>query len=124
MHYFSACVMDPRADLQVKLVNHSKNRVYVGELDGCDSCQIMIDVRLYCSHGNDTNFFPELLNAADSITMRTKLKGIQKIDVINADSLESYCHQGYTHSIANKKWVKVLTEKVDMENKTCRIVIR
>ena len=121
---FQSCVMDGRADLEVKLINLSKDKVYVGGLVDCDSCEIMQDVRLYCSHGNDTTFFPRMLNGGDSTIMRTKLHSIQKICVINADSLGGYCHQGDTVNIANKKWVKVFTEKVDMEKKACRIVIK
>jgi hypothetical protein len=120
---FQSCVMD-NVDLEVKLVNLSKDKVHVGELYECDSCGIMEYVKLYCSHGNDTTFFPRMLNGRDSTIMRTKLKNIEKVDIINADSLELYGHQGYTHNIADKKWVKVLTEKLDLEKKTCRIVIR
>jgi hypothetical protein len=58
---FQSCVMH-KVDLEVKLINLSKDKVYVGELYDCDSCGIMQDVRLYCSHGNDTTFFPRILN--------------------------------------------------------------
>lgn len=111
-------------DLQVKLINHSKNKVYLGELYDCDSCGIMIYVRSYCAHGNDTDLFPRLLNAGDSAVMRTKLHSSEKIGVINADSLEEYCSKGYNYNITNKKWVQVFDKNVDMEKKTCTFVIK
>jgi hypothetical protein len=120
---FQSCVMHS-VDLQVKLVNYSKNKVYVGELYDCDSCIIMKYVKLYCTHGNDTTFFPRLLNAGDSTVMRTHLYSSEKIGVINADSLGEYCNKGYSYNIANKKWVSVLETIVDRKTKTCRFVIK
>ena len=119
-----SCLFETANNIQVKIVNTSKNEVYVGELYECDSCGIMQDVRLYCSHGNDTTFFPRLLKGGDSVIMRTKVHSIQKIDVINADSLEEYCRNGCNYNITNKQWVKVLSQNIDIEKKTCRIVIK
>jgi hypothetical protein len=122
---FSSCLFESQNDLNVTIINSSKVKVYVGEsYYGCDSCGIMKDVRLYCSHGNDTTFFPRLLNMNDSTVMRTKMHGIQKIDVINADSLAEYCKKGMNYNITNKSWVRVITKNVDLKNKTCTIAIQ
>ena len=121
----SSCLFESPSDLNVTIINNSKNKVYVGEASyECDSCGIMRDVRLYCSHGNDTSFFPQLLNAGETTIMRTKLYNIQKMNVINADSLEEYCKKGLEYNIVDKPWVKILTEKVDMGTKTCIIKIK
>ncbi|MFD0749882.1 hypothetical protein ACFQZS_06995 [Mucilaginibacter calamicampi] len=121
----SSCLFESPSDLNVTIINNSKNKVYVGQaFYSCDSCGIMKDVRLYCSHGNDTTFFPQLLNAGETTIMRTKMHDIQKMNVINADSLEEYCKKGLDYNIMNKPWVKILTERVDLQKKTCTITIQ
>lgn len=122
--FFSSCVFESKNDLNVTIINSSKSKVYVGEAYySCDSCGIMKDIRLYCTHGNDTTFFPRLLNAGDSTIMLTKIHSIQKINVINADSLAEYCRNGLNYNIMNKPWVKILTNRVDLQRKTCTIII-
>jgi hypothetical protein len=125
---FQSCVFET-AGLRVKFVNISKNSVVVGELsypvgDDCDSCSIMNDVRFYCRSQDYAGGYPILLKSKDSIDVQWKLFTYQKIYVINADSLTEYCNKGYSYNITQKKWVQVLKEKVDLENKTCRFVIR
>jgi hypothetical protein len=123
--FLSSCVFETKEDLNVTIINSSKYNVYVGEsYFRCDSCGIMTDVRMYCTDGNDTTFFPRLLNAGESTVMRTKMRSVEKIDVINADSLGAYCKAGLSYNIANKSWVKILANDVDLKKKTCRIVIR
>jgi len=117
-------MFETRNDLNVTIINKSKNKVYLGEaFYGCDSCGIMKDVRLFCVHGNDTTYFPRILNAGDSTIMRTKLHDIQKLDVINVDSLIEYCEKGLNYNIMNKPWAKILTNKVDLKTKTCKVLI-
>jgi hypothetical protein len=121
----TSCLFESQNDLKVTIINNSKNEVYVGEaFYSCDSCGIMKDVRLYCMHGNDTTFFPRLLRAGDRTIMLTKMHDVQKINVINVDSLEEYCKQKMDYNVTNKPWVKILTKKVDQKKKVCTIEIR
>jgi hypothetical protein len=122
---FSSCLFESQNDLNVTIINKSKTTVYVGEaFYSCDSCGIMKDVRLYCMHGNDSTFFPRLLKAGDSTIIRTKMHDVQKINVIDADSLAEYCKQKVDYNITNKPWVKILTKKIDPQKKTCTILIQ
>ncbi|HVW98379.1 MAG TPA: hypothetical protein VHA56_20600 [Mucilaginibacter sp.] len=121
----TSCLFESQSGLNVTIINNSRYKVYVGEaFYSCDSCGIMKDVRLYCMHGNDTTFFPRLLKAGESTIMRTKIHDVQKINVIEADSLSEYCKKGLDYNIINEPWVKVLTKKVDLQKKTCTITIQ
>lgn len=121
----SSCVFESSNDLKVTIINNSNGAVYVGEaFYSCDSCGIMKDVRLYCMHGNDTTFFPRILKAGDRTIMRTKMHGIQKINVIKVDSLTEYCKQGLSYNISDKSWVKILSKKVDLQKIACTIFIQ
>jgi len=105
-------------------MNRGKYRVYIDELNDCDSCEIMQDVRFFGDGVNDVNLFPRVLNAGDSVVMFAKTKYIVKIDVINADSLENYFKHEFKYNVYGKPWVKVLSDTVDQENKTCKFIIK
>jgi hypothetical protein len=122
--HLQSCVID-KADLRISILNLSKSKVYVGELYGCDSCTIQQDFKMHCSCRNcDPPMLP-VLNSKDSIQLAGKFMSNRiKIYSINADSLDEYCNQSYKGNIVNKPWVKILSGNVDMDNKTCTIVIK
>lgn len=123
--HMQSCVMEPRGDLKLKLVNLSKDKIYVGNLYECDSCEIQRDVRFHCSNRKSDPPMLRILNKKDSVQLEDKLTSNSvKIYAINADSLDEYCNRGRTDNITKKPWVQLLSGNVDKNKKTCRIVIR
>jgi hypothetical protein len=109
----------------VTIVNLSGKKLYIGVASYGDSSAIMQDTRLYCSENHhDNTYIPQIVNNGDSLVTRTKLSSIETIDVLDVDSLEEYCRKGISDDITRKSWVRLLSEKVDMENETCRFVIK
>lgn len=119
-----SCVMHVPG-LKINVVNLTNNRLYIGGLYNCDSCEIKRDIEIYRTAKKDEpqNFI--LLNAKDSIELKDKLlTNKAKIYAINADSLDKYLNNANGDKVLSKSWIKIESANINMETKSCRIVVR
>jgi hypothetical protein len=118
-----ACVFERNPDLNVQIINHSKIDWYVGEINGCDTCAVMLHAQTYCSIGNDNNYFPQVIKAGDSAIMLSRYAYTKKISAINVDSLKVYCKKKHRFNLSDRHLVKVYSQNVDVRLKRCQFII-
>lgn len=123
---FQDCAWE-KSDLKIKVINESSDRLYLGNLlSSCDSCDIIRDVRFQCSYKNNQPPMLRILNSKDSVQLVDKLLFDKiRIYTIKADSLDKYCNNNdYLSNVTKKNWIQILSGDVNMENKTCTIIIK
>jgi hypothetical protein len=122
---FQDCVWE-KSDLKITIINKSVNRLYIGNLlSNCDSCDITRDVRFQCSYKNSDPPMLRILNSNDSVQLVDKLLTNKiRVYTIQADSLDKYCTNGASTDITKETWVHFFSGDVNMQNKTCRIMVK
>lgn len=123
---FQDCAWE-KSDLKIIIINESNDRLYIGDLlSSCDSCDIIRDVRFQCSYKNSQPPMLRMLNSKDSVQLVDKLLFDKiRIYTVKADSLDKYCNNNdLLTNVTKKDWIQVLSGDVNMENKTCTIIIK
>lgn len=123
---FQDCAWE-KSDLKIIIINESNDRLYIGNLlSSCDSCDIIRDVRFQCSYKNSQPPMLRMLNSKDSVQLVDKLLFDKiRIYTVKADSLDKYCNNNdLLTNVTKKDWIQILSGDVNMENKTCTIIIK